>query len=117
MEVSYSRHWKKRNTIEVGHRGAGNSFTKFAAARENTIYSLNTAAKNGADYVEFDVQLTKDKVAIIYHDFHVLVSVAKRHPQGVPEVLHPADMHSEKHIDYHEIPVKDLKLSQLKLLM
>ncbi|VDM84610.1 unnamed protein product [Strongylus vulgaris] len=28
MEVSYSRHWKKRNTIEVGHRGAGNSFTK-----------------------------------------------------------------------------------------
>ncbi|EYC22957.1 hypothetical protein Y032_0016g3037 [Ancylostoma ceylanicum] len=117
MEVSYSRHWKKRNTIEVGHRGAGNSFTKFAAARENTIYSLNTAAKNGADYVEFDVQLTKDKVAVIYHDFHVLVSVAKRHPSGVPEVLHPADMHSEKHIDYHEIPVKDLKLSQLKLLM
>lgn len=36
---------------------------RFAAARENTIYSLNTAAKNGADYVEFDVQLTKDKVS------------------------------------------------------
>ncbi|KAK5986937.1 hypothetical protein GCK32_019566, partial [Trichostrongylus colubriformis] len=97
---------------------AGNSFTKFAAARENTIYSLNTAAKNGADYVEFDVQLTKDKVAVIYHDFHVLVSVAKRHSSGsFHEVLRPSDIHSEKHIDYHEIPVKDLKLSQLKLLM
>ncbi|XGW08326.1 hypothetical protein V3C99_011000 [Haemonchus contortus] len=118
MEVSYTRHWKKRNTIEVGHRGAGNSFTKFAAARENTIFSLNTAAKNGADYVEFDVQLTKDKVAVIYHDFHVLVSVAKRHSSGnFPEVLKPSDIHSEKHIDYHEIPVKDLKLNQLKLLM
>lgn len=32
-------------------------------ARENTIHSLNIAAKNGADYVEFDVQLTKDKVS------------------------------------------------------
>ncbi|CAJ0606664.1 unnamed protein product [Cylicocyclus nassatus] len=116
MEVSYSRHWKKRNTIEVGHRGAGNSYTKFAAARENTIFSLNTAAKNGADYVEFDVQLTKDKVAVIYHDFHVLVSVAKRHPP-LPEILHPADVHSEKLIEFYEIPVKDLKLSQLKLLM
>uniref|UniRef100_A0A0K0CV86 GP-PDE domain-containing protein n=1 Tax=Angiostrongylus cantonensis TaxID=6313 RepID=A0A0K0CV86_ANGCA len=109
MEVSYTRHWKKRNTIEVGHRGAGNSFTKFAVARENTIYSLNTAAKNGADYVEFDVQLTKDKVAVIYHDFHVLVSVAK--------LLRPSNLHNEKNVDFHEIPVKDLKLHQLKLLM
>lgn len=118
MEVSYTRHWKKRNTIEVGHRGAGNSFTKFAAARENTIYSLNTAAKNGADYVEFDVQLTKDKIAVIYHDFHVLVSVAKRHSTGtLPDVTHSSDTNSEKHVDYHEIPVKDLKLNQLKLLM
>ncbi|KAK6734347.1 hypothetical protein RB195_017868 [Necator americanus] len=58
-----------------------------------------------------------EAVAVIYHDFHVLVSVAKRHSSGIPEVLHPSDMHSEKHIDFHEIPVKDLKLNQLKLLM
>lgn len=32
MEVSYSRHWKKRNTVEVGHRGAGNSYTKYVAS-------------------------------------------------------------------------------------
>ncbi|KAJ1353293.1 putative glycerophosphocholine phosphodiesterase GPCPD1 2 [Parelaphostrongylus tenuis] len=118
ISVEYLFALEERNTIEVGHRGAGNSFTKFAQARENTIYSLNTAAKNGADYVEFDVQLTKDKVAVIYHDFHVLVSVAKRHSSGnFPEKLRPSDMHSEKHIDFHEIPVKDLKLHQLKLLM
>lgn len=81
MAVSYSRHWKKRTTLEVGHRGMGNSYTKFvfylnvylilllyfffcrcAVARENTLHSLNGAAKNGADFVEFDVHLTKDKV-------------------------------------------------------
>lgn len=33
-------------------------------ARENTIHSLNSAADNGADFVEFDVQLTKDKVVL-----------------------------------------------------
>lgn len=46
--------------------------------RENTVHSLNKAAKNGADFVEFDVQLSKDKIPLIFHDFHVLVSVAKR---------------------------------------
>lgn len=121
METSFARHWKKRNAVEVGHRGAGNSYTKMAAVRENTVDSLNIAAKNGADFVEFDVQLTKDKVghlflfflsiplqvAVIYHDFHVLVSVSKR-VGGVP---------SGDSMDFHEIAVKDLKLAQVKLLM
>ncbi|CAB3405209.1 unnamed protein product [Caenorhabditis bovis] len=113
MDLTYCRHWKKRNALEVGHRGAGNSYTKFAMSRENTIHSLNTAAKNGADYVEFDVQLTKDKIAVIYHDFHVLVSVARRDGNATP-VPDPKDVGN---MDFHELPVKDLKLSQLKLLM
>ncbi|PIO64306.1 hypothetical protein TELCIR_14071 [Teladorsagia circumcincta] len=72
MAVSWGRYWKKRNTLEVGHRGMGCSYTKMATARENTIHSLSEAAKNGADYVEFDVQLTKDirsdcsKIAVNY---------------------------------------------------
>ncbi|CAI4224742.1 unnamed protein product [Auanema sp. JU1783] len=107
MEKSFSRYWKKRTTLEVGHRGAGSSYTKLAMTRENTVQSLNTAAKNGADFVEFDVQLTKDKVAVIYHDFHVLVSVAKR---GVNS------SRMDEGVDYHEIAIKDLKLNQLKLL-
>ncbi|KAK6056910.1 glycerophosphodiester phosphodiesterase family protein [Cooperia oncophora] len=60
MAVSWGRYWKKRNTLEVGHRGMGCSYTRMATARENTIYSLSEAANKGADYVEFDVQLTKD---------------------------------------------------------
>jgi len=101
MDISYIKHWKKRSTLEVGHRGMGNSYTKFAAARENTLHSLNSAAKNGADYVEFDVQLTKDKIPVIFHDFHVMVSVAKR-------------FETEK--DEYQLAVKDLKLEQLRLL-
>uniref|UniRef100_A0A8R1Z3N2 GP-PDE domain-containing protein n=1 Tax=Pristionchus pacificus TaxID=54126 RepID=A0A8R1Z3N2_PRIPA len=108
MDTTYAKHWKKRSTIEVGHRGAGNSYTKFAMARENTIHSLNIAAKNGADYVEFDVQLTKDKIAVIYHDFHVLLSVARRNKEGVN--VEPQST------DYHEMALKDLTLSQLELL-
>uniref|UniRef100_A0A914YYI7 GP-PDE domain-containing protein n=1 Tax=Panagrolaimus superbus TaxID=310955 RepID=A0A914YYI7_9BILA len=100
MDVSFIKHWKKRTTLEVGHRGMGNSYTKCAVARENSIHSLNKASERGADYVEFDVQLTKDKIPVIFHDFHVMVSVAKRSPEK----------------DVHQIAVKDLKLDQLRLL-
>uniref|UniRef100_A0AAF5Q5Q9 GP-PDE domain-containing protein n=1 Tax=Wuchereria bancrofti TaxID=6293 RepID=A0AAF5Q5Q9_WUCBA len=110
MDISYAKHWKKRQPLEVGHRGMGNSYTKMNAGRENTIHSLNTAAKRGADYVEFDVQLSKDKIAVIFHDFHVLVTVAKRRTPRLesqpPEAAN----------DYHEIAVKDLRLKQLQLL-
>ncbi|TMS33128.1 hypothetical protein L596_000904 [Steinernema carpocapsae] len=113
MTVSYRKHWKKRTTLEVGHRGMGNSYTKFAATRENTLHSLEAAAKKGADYVEFDVQLTKDKVAVVFHDFHVLVSVAKR----TPSLLNlTCDADKRQIVDLHEIAIKDLKHAQLRLL-
>lgn len=38
---------------------------------ENTLQSFISAANLGAAYVEFDVQLTKDHVPVIYHDFLV----------------------------------------------
>uniref|UniRef100_A0A0N5AG98 Glycerophosphocholine phosphodiesterase GPCPD1 n=1 Tax=Syphacia muris TaxID=451379 RepID=A0A0N5AG98_9BILA len=110
MALSYTRHWKKRKTLEVGHRGMGNSYTKVAAGRENTIQSLNAAAEKGADFVEFDVQLSKDKIPVIFHDFHVLISVAKRSSSTV-------NLSSkESSSDFHEMAVKDLKLKQLQLL-
>ena len=31
----------------------------------------------GADYVEFDVQLTRDLVPVVYHDFTVCTTLAK----------------------------------------
>ncbi|KAL8994364.1 MAG: hypothetical protein Q9169_005651 [Polycauliona sp. 2 TL-2023] len=67
-------YWKSMSsTMLIGHRGLG----KNVAARrslqlgENTIQSFIAAANLGASYVEFDVQLTKDHVPVIYHDFLV----------------------------------------------
>ncbi|MBI1214868.1 MAG: glycerophosphodiester phosphodiesterase [Alphaproteobacteria bacterium] len=46
----------------IGHRGAK------AYAPENTLSSIRTAADLGVEWVEVDVKLTKDGVAIIFHD-------------------------------------------------
>ncbi|XP_017772131.1 PREDICTED: glycerophosphocholine phosphodiesterase GPCPD1-like [Nicrophorus vespilloides] len=107
LSLTYARHWKEtRQGLDVGHRGAGNSFKEdmknCAEVRENTIASLKTAIDHGADFVEFDVQLSKDMVPIIYHDFHVCISMKRK------KELHETDM--------LEIPIKDLTFEQLRLL-
>ena len=47
------------------------------SATENTIASLRKAGAHGADYVEFDLQLTKDLVPVVYHDFTVCTTLAR----------------------------------------
>jgi glycerophosphoryl diester phosphodiesterase len=46
----------------IGHRGAA------AYALENTLESFREARRRGATWVEIDVKLTADKVAIVMHD-------------------------------------------------
>ncbi|KAL8902253.1 MAG: hypothetical protein Q9207_004820 [Kuettlingeria erythrocarpa] len=55
----------------IGHRGMGQNDPggRHLQLGENTIESFKSAKASGASYVEFDVQLTKDDVPIIYHDF------------------------------------------------
>lgn len=55
----------------IGHRGMGisNSIGKKSSLAENTILSFQTAAEKGANFVEFDVNLTKCRTPIVYHDF------------------------------------------------
>ncbi|CAI2356784.1 unnamed protein product [Caenorhabditis sp. 36 PRJEB53466] len=108
---TFGRYWRKRNRmLQIGHRGMGSSYTKNIDQRENTIFSLNEAARRGADYVELDVQLTKDLKTVVYHDFHVLVTVAGRDsPNNTP----PANGENKS---LQEIAIKDLTLAQLKLL-
>ncbi|KAF4973756.1 hypothetical protein FSARC_64 [Fusarium sarcochroum] len=75
MEVtSRQTYWKKMSsTMLIGHRGLGKNLTtnKSLQLGENTLPSFIAAANLGAQYVEFDVQLTKDHVPVIYHDFLV----------------------------------------------
>ncbi|XP_011302442.1 glycerophosphocholine phosphodiesterase GPCPD1 isoform X2 [Fopius arisanus] len=107
MSISYAKHWEQRwSGLDVGHRGLGTSFKcemkNCANVRENTIASLKTAADHGADMVEFDVQLSKDMIPVIYHDFHVSISLKRKKQIDAMDML--------------EIPVKDLTLEQLHLL-
>ncbi|KRT79340.1 hypothetical protein AMK59_6947 [Oryctes borbonicus] len=107
LRKTYSRYWKKtKRGLNVGHRGSGSSFKyqmeDSAEIRENTIASLKTAVMHGADYVEFDVQLSKDFVPVIYHDYHVCIAMRKK------KTLMDGDM--------YEIPIKDLTLDQLRML-
>lgn len=67
-----------RECLTIGHRGMGKTFdgddlphTTFI---ENTIESFAEAYERGADMVEFDIVLTKDKIPIIYHDFQFCIT-------------------------------------------
>lgn len=82
LEHSYSleqnfRYDYSRSCLSIGHRGMGKTFdgtldeVNFI---ENTIESFNEAFVRGADMVEFDIVLTKDKIPIIYHDFQFCIN-------------------------------------------
>ncbi|KAI8384161.1 Glycerophosphoryl diester phosphodiesterase family-domain-containing protein [Blakeslea trispora] len=65
-------YYKSVDTQVIGHRGSGmNKKGSKLQVGENTVLSFVTAASLGAEYVEFDVQLTKDLVPVIYHDWTV----------------------------------------------
>lgn len=49
----------------IGHRGAA------GLKSENTIASLRAGMEAGADIIEFDIRLTKDKVPVLAHDFYL----------------------------------------------
>ncbi|HEY0385233.1 MAG TPA: glycerophosphodiester phosphodiesterase family protein [Pyrinomonadaceae bacterium] len=46
----------------IGHRGAS------AVAPENTLAAFERALADGADGIEFDVRLARDRVAVVIHD-------------------------------------------------
>ncbi|GAB2284149.1 Lysophospholipase D gdpd1 [Dionaea muscipula] len=64
--------------LVIGHRGNGmnklqsSSDKRMRAVKENTILSFNTAAQFAVDFIEFDVQVTKDGCPIIFHDNFIL---------------------------------------------
>lgn len=64
--------------LVIGHRGAA------GLAAENSLAALRAGMLAGADMLEFDVRLTKDKIPVLTHDFHTLrthhdTSIISRH--------------------------------------
>lgn len=104
MSTTFSRYWNhKWKGLDVGHRGSGTSFkTNDISIRENTITSLKNAAEHGADMVEFDVQLSKDLVPVVYHDFMIYVSLKTKN--------------SMQDNDFLALPMRELTLEQMKNL-
>ncbi|XP_010044857.2 glycerophosphodiester phosphodiesterase GDPD1, chloroplastic [Eucalyptus grandis] len=82
---SQSRFLREANKVDdepkkmlvIGHRGSGmnvvqSSDGRMRAIRENSIRSFNAAAAFPVDFVEFDVQVTKDDCPVIFHDNFIL---------------------------------------------
>lgn len=65
---------------------------------------MKEAAYKGADFVEFDVQLTKDLVPIIFHDF--MVSLATK---SKTDLL-------ANDVEMIHMPLKDFSFEQLDKL-
>ncbi|URE32806.1 Glycerophosphodiester phosphodiesterase [Musa troglodytarum] len=69
--------------VVLGHRGKGMNALESAdlrmrAVKENSLLSFNRAALFPIDFVEFDVQVTKDDCPIIFHDDIILTEDAVR---------------------------------------
>ncbi|XP_029391610.1 glycerophosphocholine phosphodiesterase GPCPD1 [Mus pahari] len=111
MQSSFSKYWKPRIPLDVGHRGAGNSTTtaKLAKVQENTIASLRNAASHGAAFVEFDVHLSKDFVPVVYHDLTCCLTMKRK------KFVHTQKYEADP-VELFEIPVKELTFDQLQLL-
>lgn len=57
--------------LVIGHRGSAGT------KPENSLASLREAIDVGADMIEFDVRITKDKHVVLAHDWHMLNSHRK----------------------------------------
>ncbi|WOL15897.1 glycerophosphodiester phosphodiesterase GDPD1, chloroplastic-like [Canna indica] len=68
---------RRAGFMVVGHRGNGmnalaSADRRMRAAKENSLLSFNRAARFPVDFIEFDVQVTKDEYPIIFHDDFIL---------------------------------------------
>ncbi|XP_044488837.1 glycerophosphodiester phosphodiesterase GDPD1, chloroplastic-like [Mangifera indica] len=59
--------------VVMGHRGSGmnmlqSSDKRMKSIKENTILAFNAATNLPLDFIEFDVQVTKDDCPVIFHD-------------------------------------------------
>uniref|UniRef100_A0A3Q7E9Y2 glycerophosphodiester phosphodiesterase n=3 Tax=Solanum lycopersicum TaxID=4081 RepID=A0A3Q7E9Y2_SOLLC len=60
----------------MGHRGSGTNMLQYSSCheniiKENTLRSFNEATKFNLQFIEFDVQVTRDGYPIIFHDIFI----------------------------------------------
>ncbi|XP_047076932.1 glycerophosphodiester phosphodiesterase GDPD1, chloroplastic-like [Lolium rigidum] len=84
----------------IGHRGKGmNALSspdrRLQEVKENSVRSFNEAARFAIDYVEFDVQVTKDACPIIFHDNFIFTE-----EQGKVSDRRVTDLRLEEFLQY-----------------
>jgi glycerophosphoryl diester phosphodiesterase len=82
----------------IGHRGAR------ALAPENTLAALRAGKKAGADMLEFDVRLTKDKVLVLQHDF---IALRTHHDASIISRMTFEELNNRS-VDHPFIPISDV---------
>ncbi|XP_029405104.2 glycerophosphocholine phosphodiesterase GPCPD1 [Bactrocera dorsalis] len=101
LRGSFQRYWPMNwPSVDIGHRGIGASYNADAPLMENTLASFLYAHKFKAEMVELDVQLTRDYVPIVWHDFGFKTAPKGRFVESVED------------LDY--VLIKDLTYKQLK---
>lgn len=108
MHTTFVDYWRPHwNQMDLGHRGLGKSLKLTAANAppliENTVASMKASAELGAEFVEFDVMLTKDLVPIINHDYYVYVCLEAKTPTSLDDLT--------------QVLIKDVTYEQLKDLI
>ncbi len=100
----------------LGHRGA----RAVKSIPENTIASFDRALADGCDGFEFDVRLTADGEAVVYHDpkiagFQISRATAKQVPQ-LPRFRDVLQRYRDSFLDI-ELKVKGLERITLDLFL
>lgn len=104
IELQFPKHYT------IGHRGSGNNLV-VNDFQENTLPSFFNAHKVGCDFVEFDIQLSKDHIPIIHHDFEI----TKKDKN--PEIGQPVreEPQGEYHYAINQYTVDQFKKAKLDL--
>ncbi|KAL0923357.1 hypothetical protein M5K25_007411 [Dendrobium thyrsiflorum] len=79
----------------IGHRGNGMNLPSSAAMRENSILSFNEASRFRIPFIEFDVQVTRDGVPVVFHDVFILTRES-----GVVSEHRVTDLSLEEFLSY-----------------
>ncbi|OQR92116.1 glycerophosphodiesterase [Achlya hypogyna] len=96
LAEAFRTQWLHGQALDMGHRGLGRSYYqalgyRTSHIRENTLSSFVVAGLHGADWIEFDVQLSKDRVPVIYHDFFFKAALEDR--RGRPGAFTKTGLH------------------------
>jgi glycerophosphoryl diester phosphodiesterase len=84
-----------RDFLIIGHRGAPDE------ACENTLASFTTALDLGANALELDVSMTRDKNLVLWHDWSPTI-ISDLRATGVCRIVHPPQRQPVHMVPLHE---------------